>query len=179
MPIFRVKSVKIYTGQKKSTRVYPWLPWQIWGMVLTISWVFSFKLNGQNLLVYSLTDLRVRRFMPLKLSISFLTLPLKLLENNCFVWKAILKHPSAHFAGLSVTNNLSTLRSKATTWSLLLPMIMLKVSLFSFFQSNKMVVGHCGYQRYWTKIKVARVSAIKPTPRFLTKPSPTHIWLIL
>ena len=33
MPIFRVKSVKIYTSQKKFTRVYPWLPWQIWGMV--------------------------------------------------------------------------------------------------------------------------------------------------
>ena len=33
MPIFRVKSVKIYTGQKKFTRVYPWLPWQIWGMI--------------------------------------------------------------------------------------------------------------------------------------------------
>ena len=32
MPIFRVKSVKIYTSQKKFTRVYPWLPWQIWGM---------------------------------------------------------------------------------------------------------------------------------------------------
>ena len=67
---------------------------------------------------------------------------LKTTGEQLFVWKAILKHPSAHFAGLSVTNNLSTLRSKATTWSLLLPMIMLKVSLFSFFQSNKMVVGH-------------------------------------
>ena len=32
MPIFRVKSVKIYTGQKKFTRVYPWDPWQIRGM---------------------------------------------------------------------------------------------------------------------------------------------------
>ena len=32
MPIFRVKSVKIYTGQKKFTREYPWDPWQIWGM---------------------------------------------------------------------------------------------------------------------------------------------------
>ena len=32
MPIFRVKSVKIYTGQKKFTRIYPWDPWQIWGM---------------------------------------------------------------------------------------------------------------------------------------------------
>ena len=32
MPIFRVKSVKIYTGQKKFTRVYSWLSWQIWGM---------------------------------------------------------------------------------------------------------------------------------------------------
>ena len=33
MPIFCIKSVKIYTGQKKITRVYPWDPWQIWGMV--------------------------------------------------------------------------------------------------------------------------------------------------
>ena len=33
MPIFRVKSVKIYTSQKKFTRVYSWLSWQIWGMV--------------------------------------------------------------------------------------------------------------------------------------------------
>ena len=32
MPIFCVKSVKIYTGQKKFTRVYSWLSWQIWGM---------------------------------------------------------------------------------------------------------------------------------------------------
>ena len=32
MPIFRVKSVKIYTGQKKFTRIYPWDPWQIRGM---------------------------------------------------------------------------------------------------------------------------------------------------
>ena len=33
MPIIRVKSVKIYTGQKKCTRVNPWRPWQIWGIV--------------------------------------------------------------------------------------------------------------------------------------------------
>ena len=26
LPIFRDKSVKIYTGQKKFTRVFPWLP---------------------------------------------------------------------------------------------------------------------------------------------------------
>ena len=32
MPIFRVKSVKIYTGQKKFTQVYSWLSWQISGM---------------------------------------------------------------------------------------------------------------------------------------------------
>ena len=32
MLIFRNKSVKIYTGQKNFTRVYPCLPWQIWGM---------------------------------------------------------------------------------------------------------------------------------------------------
>ena len=33
MPIFRVKSVKIYTDQKKFTRIYSWRSWQIWGMV--------------------------------------------------------------------------------------------------------------------------------------------------
>ena len=32
LTIFRVKSVKIYTGQKYFTRIYPWDPWQIWGM---------------------------------------------------------------------------------------------------------------------------------------------------
>ena len=37
LPIFRVKSVKFYTGQKKFTRVYPWDPWQIWGMGVHIS----------------------------------------------------------------------------------------------------------------------------------------------
>ena len=34
LPIFRVKSVKIYTGQKKFTWEFSWLSWQIWGMVL-------------------------------------------------------------------------------------------------------------------------------------------------
>ena len=37
MPIFRVKSVKIYTGQKKFTRTCPWRPWQIWGMVTIVT----------------------------------------------------------------------------------------------------------------------------------------------
>ena len=32
LPIFRVKSVKIYSGQKKFTREFSWLSWQIWGM---------------------------------------------------------------------------------------------------------------------------------------------------
>ena len=32
MPIFRVKSVKIYTGQKKITQIYSWGSWQISGM---------------------------------------------------------------------------------------------------------------------------------------------------
>ena len=35
MPIFRVKSVKIYTGPKKFTRIYSWRSWQISGMVTT------------------------------------------------------------------------------------------------------------------------------------------------
>ena len=33
MPIFRVKSVKIYTGQKKFTRICSWDSWQISGMI--------------------------------------------------------------------------------------------------------------------------------------------------
>ena len=37
MPIFCIKSVKIYTGQKKLTRIYPWDPWQISGMVSSLS----------------------------------------------------------------------------------------------------------------------------------------------
>ena len=36
MPIFCVKSVKIYTGQIKFTRVYLWLSWQISGMLRLI-----------------------------------------------------------------------------------------------------------------------------------------------
>ena len=37
LPIFRVKSVKIYTGQKKITREFSWLSWQISGM--TSAWI--------------------------------------------------------------------------------------------------------------------------------------------
>ena len=36
MPIFRVKSVKIYTGQKKFTRTSSVRPRQIWGMTICI-----------------------------------------------------------------------------------------------------------------------------------------------
>ena len=39
MPIFCVKSVKIYTGQKKFTRIYPWDPRQIRGMIV-MEWIF-------------------------------------------------------------------------------------------------------------------------------------------
>ena len=38
MPIFRVKSVKNYTGQKKFTRELSWLSWQIWGMGKIWNW---------------------------------------------------------------------------------------------------------------------------------------------
>ena len=34
MPIFHVKSVKIYTDPKKFTREFSWRLWQIWGMVI-------------------------------------------------------------------------------------------------------------------------------------------------
>ena len=37
LPIFCVKSVKIYTGQNFFTRIYPWNPWQIWGMLCFFS----------------------------------------------------------------------------------------------------------------------------------------------
>ena len=37
MPIFCVESVKIYTGQKKFTRIYAGDPWQISGMVSSLS----------------------------------------------------------------------------------------------------------------------------------------------
>ena len=35
LPIFRVKSVKIYTGQKKFTWIYSWRSWQISGVMMT------------------------------------------------------------------------------------------------------------------------------------------------
>ena len=41
LPIFRFKSVKIYTGQKKFTRIYSWRSWQIWGMCPTQSFTES------------------------------------------------------------------------------------------------------------------------------------------
>ena len=34
LPNFRVKSEKIYTGQKQFTRIYSWGSWQIWGMLI-------------------------------------------------------------------------------------------------------------------------------------------------
>ena len=34
MPIYCVKSVKIYTGQKNLHGRRPWRPWQIWGMIV-------------------------------------------------------------------------------------------------------------------------------------------------
>ena len=36
MPIFHVKSVKIYTGKKFFTRIYSWRSWQISGMICII-----------------------------------------------------------------------------------------------------------------------------------------------
>ena len=36
LPIFCVKSVKIYTGQKFFTRTCPWRPWQISGMMIPV-----------------------------------------------------------------------------------------------------------------------------------------------
>ena len=41
LPIFRVKSVKNYTGQKKITRTCPWRPWQISGMAFLSSKSFG------------------------------------------------------------------------------------------------------------------------------------------
>ena len=41
MPIFRVKSVKIYTGQKKFTRTPSARPWQISGMIINTTGIAS------------------------------------------------------------------------------------------------------------------------------------------
>ena len=47
MPIFCVESVKIYTGQKKFTRIYPWDPWQISGMTSISDGIFSWNKRYQ------------------------------------------------------------------------------------------------------------------------------------
>ena len=49
MPIFRVKSVKIYTGQKKFTRICSWGSWQIWGMLWSFDLFFLTKTGELNL----------------------------------------------------------------------------------------------------------------------------------
>ena len=41
LPIFRVKSVKIYTGQKKFTRASLVGSWQIWGMITSTFCILS------------------------------------------------------------------------------------------------------------------------------------------
>ena len=48
MPIFCVKSVKIYTGQKKFTRTCSWGSWQISGM----DWTNAKRFNKNNLIIY-------------------------------------------------------------------------------------------------------------------------------
>ena len=53
MPIFRVKSVKIYTGQKKFIRIYSWRSWQIWGMTIIIQNKISDRKNPQSILFRS------------------------------------------------------------------------------------------------------------------------------
>ena len=53
MPIFRVKSVKIYTGQKNFTQVYSWLSWQISGMSRSSSCINSTMSIGEHLITHS------------------------------------------------------------------------------------------------------------------------------
>ena len=45
LPIFCVKSVKIYTGQKKFTQIYSWRSWKISGMYLLQSEAFNHLLS--------------------------------------------------------------------------------------------------------------------------------------
>ena len=45
MPNFHVKSVKIYTGQKRFTREFSWLSWQISGMHLFSKMTWSIKVS--------------------------------------------------------------------------------------------------------------------------------------
>ena len=89
MPIFRVKSVKIYTGQKKFTRVYLWNPWQIRGMKMASirlqqarnnwsHWTTNkAKLNLQYLPKYS------KKWSPAKLSMKISPQDMFALISNC------------------------------------------------------------------------------------------------
>ena len=52
MPIFCVKSVKIYTGQKKITWIYSWRSWQISGLFATFSKVEYCQFLPQNFLIF-------------------------------------------------------------------------------------------------------------------------------
>ena len=54
LPIFRVKSVKIYTGQKKFTRTLSVRPWQIWGMIVNVSSVLVYGNNTHSRFVLAL-----------------------------------------------------------------------------------------------------------------------------
>ena len=65
MPIFRVKSVKIYTGQKKFTREFSWLSWQIWGMgfMRRLSQLTRVKIDQDQVSVNILYNER-KRFFP-------------------------------------------------------------------------------------------------------------------
>ena len=83
MPIFRVKSVKIYIGQKKFTREFSWLLWQIWGMdtagqsasLRPIPWTWS---NLEiSMFVFSRLE-RERRWAPL-----WARTPLATLTTSC------------------------------------------------------------------------------------------------
>ena len=57
MPIFCVKSVKIYTGQKKFARTSSVRPWQISGMIITIIIVIIMRKNIKIIMTINLISL--------------------------------------------------------------------------------------------------------------------------
>ena len=61
MPNFRVKSLKIYTGQKKITRICSWGSWQISGMKIPFKWIIHSQNTLSIIVVFAQSPKSVER----------------------------------------------------------------------------------------------------------------------
>ena len=109
MPIFCVKSVKIYTGQKKFTWVYSWDPWQIWGMGdVWHGWQSCDTLRSQFLFLFCFSKLKTFQktiFNIIKLFwCSGLTFSRWARARLFVMFSYLLFLPSPHFASLTLTH---------------------------------------------------------------------------